>query len=138
VYIITVVSIIAMAPSFSKLAVAALMCAGNVVAKQWYLDETYDATNFFDKFNFFEVSETDAEINGQSLSCFFVFFFPFNREGRVSYIRKSPTDLLYRVDMTPASLRISIPHTALLDTELRPMLLIWVSSLIRARRSLWG
>ena len=44
-----------MAPSLLSIGAAALACAGSVSAKKWYLDDSYDATNFFDKFNFFEV-----------------------------------------------------------------------------------
>jgi hypothetical protein len=45
-----------MAPTLITVGTALLACAGNVAAKKWYLEDTYDATNFFDKFDFFEVS----------------------------------------------------------------------------------
>jgi hypothetical protein len=44
-----------MAPTFLTLTTAVLACAGNAAAKKWYLADTYDATNFVDKFDFFEV-----------------------------------------------------------------------------------
>jgi hypothetical protein len=45
-----------MAPSLAKLAAAAMAYATGVSAVQSYiLSETYDYTNFFDKFHFFEV-----------------------------------------------------------------------------------
>lgn len=34
---------------------AALALSGNVAAKVWYTEKTYDATNFFDEFSFWEV-----------------------------------------------------------------------------------
>lgn len=43
-------------PSLRSVGAAALACVGSVSAKQWYLADTYDATNFFDKFTFFSVS----------------------------------------------------------------------------------
>ena len=42
-----------MAPSLVSLGAAALALVGNSVATQWYLEDTYDSTNFFDKFTFF-------------------------------------------------------------------------------------
>ncbi|KAG8417995.1 hypothetical protein J3458_005441 [Metarhizium acridum] len=41
-----------MAPSLLSLGTAALALAGNGAAVQWYLEDTYDSTNFFDKFDF--------------------------------------------------------------------------------------
>ncbi|KND89754.1 putative endo-1,3(4)-beta-glucanase [Tolypocladium ophioglossoides CBS 100239] len=49
-----------MAPSLLSLGTAALACAGGAVATKWQLTETYDATNFFDKFDFI----TGASPNG--------------------------------------------------------------------------
>jgi hypothetical protein len=43
-----------MAPSLLKIGALALAAVGEVSANQWYLDETYDHTNFFEKFNFFQ------------------------------------------------------------------------------------
>ncbi|KAJ0163807.1 Endo-1,3(4)-beta-glucanase, partial [Colletotrichum tanaceti] len=43
-----------MAPSLLALGTAALALAGDAAAKQFVLDDTYDSTNFFDKFDFFE------------------------------------------------------------------------------------
>ncbi|KAH7148587.1 concanavalin A-like lectin/glucanase domain-containing protein, partial [Dactylonectria macrodidyma] len=48
-----------MAPSLLSVGAAALACVGSVSAKQWYLHDTYDATNFFDNFDFF----SDADPN---------------------------------------------------------------------------
>ncbi|KAK7415387.1 hypothetical protein QQX98_005926 [Neonectria punicea] len=48
-----------MAPSLRSVGTAALACVGSASAKQWYLHDTYDATNFFDNFNFF----SDADPN---------------------------------------------------------------------------
>ena len=42
-----------MAPSFSKAVLLAL--AGSAAAKQYTLTDTWDKTNFFTKFGFFEV-----------------------------------------------------------------------------------
>lgn len=45
-----------MAPSLLKLSAAALAYTTGVAAAQSYLlAESYDSTNFFDKFDFFEV-----------------------------------------------------------------------------------
>lgn len=44
-----------MAPSLRSVGTAALACIGSASAKQWYIHDTYDATNFFDKFDFFSV-----------------------------------------------------------------------------------
>lgn len=44
-----------MAPSLLSLGTAALACAGSAVATKWQLSETYDASNFFDKFDFITV-----------------------------------------------------------------------------------
>lgn len=41
-----------MAPSMISLGTAALALAGNAAAKQWYLEDKYDSSNFFDKFVF--------------------------------------------------------------------------------------
>ncbi|KPM36305.1 hypothetical protein AK830_g10274 [Neonectria ditissima] len=48
-----------MVPSLRFVGTAALACVGSASAKQWYLHDTYDATNFFDNFNFF----SDADPN---------------------------------------------------------------------------
>lgn len=45
-----------MAPTIIKLGAAALALVSNAFAKKWYLTDKYDHTNFFDKFNFFEVT----------------------------------------------------------------------------------
>jgi hypothetical protein len=42
-----------MAPSLVFFGTAALALFGNAAATQWYLEDTYDSTNFFSKFNFF-------------------------------------------------------------------------------------
>lgn len=42
-----------MAPSLVSLGTAALALVGNIAATKWYIEDTYDSTNFFDKFNFF-------------------------------------------------------------------------------------
>lgn len=44
-----------MAPSLLAVGTAALACVGSAAAKQWYLRDTYDASNFFDKFDFVTV-----------------------------------------------------------------------------------
>jgi hypothetical protein len=49
-----------MAPSIISLGTAALALAGNAAATKWYLEDTYNSNNFFDKFNFF----TDNSPNG--------------------------------------------------------------------------
>ncbi|KAI5462403.1 concanavalin A-like lectin/glucanase domain-containing protein [Mariannaea sp. PMI_226] len=49
-----------MVPSILSVGTAALACIGGVSAKQWHLSDTYDATNFFDKFTFF----SDSDPNG--------------------------------------------------------------------------
>lgn len=41
--------------SIAPVAAVALALAGSATAKRYQLMETYDATNFFDKFDFFEV-----------------------------------------------------------------------------------
>lgn len=46
-----------MAPSLFRFGMVALAYAGNAAAKKWYLADTYDYTNFFDKFDFFEVTK---------------------------------------------------------------------------------
>lgn len=43
-----------MAPSLITLGTAALALAGEAAAKQFVLADTYDSTNFVDKFDFFE------------------------------------------------------------------------------------
>ncbi|TEA21894.1 Endo-1,3(4)-beta-glucanase [Colletotrichum sidae] len=43
-----------MAPSFFTLGTAALALAGDAAARQFVLEDTYDSSNFFDKFDFFE------------------------------------------------------------------------------------
>ena len=43
-----------MAPSLFSIGVLALASVGEVSAKQWYVAESYDYTNFFDKFDFFD------------------------------------------------------------------------------------
>jgi hypothetical protein len=43
-----------MAPSLLQLGAVALAIVGEVSAGKFYLDETYDYTNFFSKFTFFE------------------------------------------------------------------------------------
>ena len=45
-----------MAPSLLTVGTAALACVGGAAAKQWYLRDAYDASNFFDKFDFADVS----------------------------------------------------------------------------------
>ncbi|KAH7326159.1 hypothetical protein B0I35DRAFT_508421 [Stachybotrys elegans] len=52
-----------MAPSFLTVGTAVLAYAGNAAAKKWYLEDTYDVTNFFDKFNFFESNFTTGSYN---------------------------------------------------------------------------
>lgn len=53
-----------MAPSIVSLGTAALAFAGNAAAAKWYLEDTYDSTNFFDKFNFFtENSPNSGYVN---------------------------------------------------------------------------
>lgn len=44
-----------MAPSLAALGTAFLACAGSVSATKFSLVETYDSTNFLDKFDFWEV-----------------------------------------------------------------------------------
>lgn len=44
-----------MAPSLAALGTAILACAGSVSATKFNLVETYDSTNFVDKFDFWEV-----------------------------------------------------------------------------------
>lgn len=41
--------------SITTIGVVALALAGPTTAKRYQLAETYDSTNFFDKFDFFEV-----------------------------------------------------------------------------------
>lgn len=43
--------------SVTAAGVALLACAGKATAARYTLNETYDATNFFDKFDFFSVSD---------------------------------------------------------------------------------
>lgn len=43
--------------SVTAAGVALLACAGQATAARFTLNETYDATNFFDKFDFFSVSD---------------------------------------------------------------------------------
>ncbi|CAM1500703.1 Fc.00g098650.m01.CDS01 [Cosmosporella sp. VM-42] len=45
-----------MAPSLLTVGTAALACVGGAAAKQWYLRDSYDASNFFDKFDFADSS----------------------------------------------------------------------------------
>lgn len=52
-----------MAPSLFTLGTAALALAGDVVAKQFYLDDTYDSANFYDKFDFFESKYGTGDYN---------------------------------------------------------------------------
>lgn len=53
-----------MAPSILSLGTAALAFAGNAAAAKWYLADTYDSTNFFDKFNFFtDISPNNGYVN---------------------------------------------------------------------------
>ncbi|KAK5987219.1 putative endo-1,3(4)-beta-glucanase [Cladobotryum mycophilum] len=49
-----------MAPSIAALSTAILACAGSAVATQFSLTETYDSSNFVDKFNFFTDSDPNA------------------------------------------------------------------------------
>lgn len=42
-------------PSINALSAAFLACAGSAVATQFTLTDTYDHTNFFDKFTFNDV-----------------------------------------------------------------------------------
>jgi hypothetical protein len=42
-------------PSLNALGTALLACAGSAVATQFTLADTYDHTNFFEKFTFFDV-----------------------------------------------------------------------------------
>ncbi|TWU79109.1 hypothetical protein ED733_008763 [Metarhizium rileyi] len=49
-----------MAPSLLSLGVAALALSGNTTAVQWRLDDTYDSTNFFEKFAFIEMPDTNG------------------------------------------------------------------------------
>ncbi|POR37600.1 Putative endo-1,3(4)-beta-glucanase [Tolypocladium paradoxum] len=56
-----------MAPSLPSLCTAALACASSVVATKWQLSETYDVSNFFDKFDFFTAPSPNAGlVNFQS------------------------------------------------------------------------
>ncbi|KZL82352.1 beta- -endoglucanase [Colletotrichum incanum] len=57
-----------MAPSFLALGTAALALAGDVAAKQFVLDDTYDSTNFFDKFDFFESRYGTGDYNDVDLT----------------------------------------------------------------------
>ncbi|KAK1654328.1 hypothetical protein BDP81DRAFT_307603 [Colletotrichum phormii] len=57
-----------MAPSLFTLGTAALALAGDVVAKQFVLDDTYDSTNFFDKFDFFESKYNTGDYNDVDLT----------------------------------------------------------------------
>jgi hypothetical protein len=44
-------------------AAAVACCAGTVAANKWYISETYDAANFFDKFDFFASDYTTGDFN---------------------------------------------------------------------------
>ncbi|KAK1488274.1 beta-1,3-endoglucanase [Colletotrichum cuscutae] len=57
-----------MAPSLFTLGTAALALAGDAVAKQFVLDDTYDSTNFFDKFDFFESKYGTGDYNDVDLT----------------------------------------------------------------------
>ncbi|KAL2877372.1 hypothetical protein SGCOL_007312 [Colletotrichum sp. CLE4] len=57
-----------MAPSLFTLGTAALALAGDAVAKQFVLDDTYDSTNFFDKFDFFESKYNTGDYNDVDLT----------------------------------------------------------------------
>lgn len=52
-----------MAPSLLTLCTAALALFGDVSATKFYLDETYDNTNFFDKWDFFESDYDHPDYN---------------------------------------------------------------------------
>ncbi|KAL7936945.1 glycoside hydrolase family 16 protein [Trichoderma chlorosporum] len=47
-------------PSFNALGTALLACAGSAVATQFTLADTYDYTNFFDKFTFSDAADTNS------------------------------------------------------------------------------
>lgn len=49
-----------MAPSLLSLGTAALALAGNGAAVQWYLEDTYNSTNFFDKFDFMTIDDPNS------------------------------------------------------------------------------
>lgn len=49
-----------MAPSLLSLGTAALALAGNGAAVQWYLEDTYNSTNFFDKFDFMTFDDPNS------------------------------------------------------------------------------
>ncbi|KAF5127812.1 Endo-1,3(4)-beta-glucanase [Metarhizium anisopliae] len=49
-----------MAPSLLSLGAAALALAGNGAAVQWYLEDTYNSTNFFDKFDFMTIDDPNS------------------------------------------------------------------------------
>lgn len=51
----TIFSSPSMLPSLVNLGTAVLALSGNAAAAKFALSETYDSTNFFDKFNFFDV-----------------------------------------------------------------------------------
>ncbi|KAK1593360.1 concanavalin A-like lectin/glucanase domain-containing protein, partial [Colletotrichum navitas] len=57
-----------MAPSLFVLGTAALALAGDAAAKQFVLDDTYDSTNFFDKFEFFESKYGTGNFNDVDLT----------------------------------------------------------------------
>ncbi|KAK1983245.1 beta-1,3-endoglucanase [Colletotrichum cereale] len=57
-----------MAPLLFALGTAALVLAGDAAAKQFVLDDTYDSTNFFDKFDFFESKYNTGDYNDVDLS----------------------------------------------------------------------
>lgn len=52
-----------MAPTLLSICAAALALVGNVSAMQFYLDETYDKTNFFDKWDFFVSDYNSPDYN---------------------------------------------------------------------------
>ncbi|KAK6217450.1 beta-1 [Colletotrichum tabaci] len=57
-----------MAPSLLAIGTAALALAGDAAAKQFVLDDTYDSTNFFDKFDFFESRYGTGDYNDVDLT----------------------------------------------------------------------
>ncbi|KXH54456.1 beta-1,3-endoglucanase [Colletotrichum salicis] len=57
-----------MAPSLFTLGTAALAMVGDAAAKQFVLDDTYDSTNFFDKFDFFESKYNTGDYNDVDLT----------------------------------------------------------------------
>ncbi|KAK2034611.1 beta-1,3-endoglucanase [Colletotrichum zoysiae] len=57
-----------MAPSLFALGTAALVLAGDAAAKQFVLYDTYDSTNFFDKFDFFESKYGTGNFNDVDLT----------------------------------------------------------------------